>query len=246
MRTKKTQKFQSLFINPRNIAAMNSDRALNIDNQKIKKTEQIKLLGSYINEYLNFAGHISNLCTKSNQKVGVLVYGCNLIPCNTKLTLYKSAILSHLTYWLLVWNFCKSYNSRKIVQVQEGALQAIYISKMETYKELLAHARLLTLNNRHLQHNATLMYKVKNNLVPSCLSQLFKTKTLPYCLRNWDFEIPCFNTTGYGRHTIRYQGPYIWLKLSKELRTSPTLAIFKTRIRKIDLSDLIDNYSSCC
>ena len=101
MRTKKTQKFQSLFINPRNIAAMNSDRALNIDNQKIKKTEQIKLLGSYINEYLNFTGHISNLCTKSNQKVGVLVYGCNVIPCNTKLTLYKSAILSHLTYWPL-------------------------------------------------------------------------------------------------------------------------------------------------
>ena len=101
MRRKKTQKFQSLFINPRNIAAMNSDRALNIDNQKIKKTEQIKLLGSYINEYLNFTGHISNLCTKSNQKVGVLVYGCNLIPCNTKLTLYKSGILSHLTYWLL-------------------------------------------------------------------------------------------------------------------------------------------------
>ena len=134
MRRKKTQKFQSLFINPRNIAAMNSDRALNIDNQKIKKTEQIKLLGSYINEYLNFAGHISNLCTKSNQKVGVLVYGCNLIPCNTKLTLYRSVLLSHLTYWLLAWNFCKSYNSRKIVQVQEGALHAIYISKMETYK----------------------------------------------------------------------------------------------------------------
>ena len=114
---------------------------------------------------LIFSGHISNLCTKSNQKVGVLVYGCNLIPCNTKLTLYKSAILPHLTYWLLAWNFCKSYNSRKIVQVQEGALHAIYISKMETYKELLTHARLPTLNNRHLQHNATLMYKVKNNLV---------------------------------------------------------------------------------
>ena len=85
------------------------------------------------------------------------------------------------------------------------------------------------------------MYKVKNNLVPSCLSQLFKTKNLPYCLRNWAFEIPCFNTTGYGKHTIRYQGPYIWLKLSKELRTTPTLEIFKTTIRKIDLSDFIDN-----
>ena len=31
-----------------------------------------------------------------------------------------------------------------------------------------------------------------------------------------------------------------------ELRTSPTLPIFKTRIRKLDLSDLIDNNSSRC
>lgn len=88
------------------------------------------------------------------------------------------------------------------------------------------------------------MYKVKNNLVPSCPSRLFKTKNSQYCLRNWDVEIPHFNTTGYVKHSIRYQGPYIWSKLSKELRTSPTLAIFKTRIRKIDLSDLIDNNSS--
>ena len=36
---------------------MHSDRALNIVNQEIKKMEQIKLLGIYINENLNFAGH---------------------------------------------------------------------------------------------------------------------------------------------------------------------------------------------
>ena len=93
---------------------------------------------------------------------------------------------------------------------------------------------------------ATLMYKVKNNLVPSCLSRLFETKNPQCCLGNWDFEIARFNTTSYGKHTVRYQGPYIWSKLRKELRTSPTIAIFKTRIRKIDLSDLIDNNRSCC
>ena len=127
----------------------------------------------------------------------------------------------------------------------QGA-RAIYKTKTETYEELLARARLPTLYNGRLQDNATLMYKVKNNLAPSCLSRLFKTKNSQDCLRNWDFEIPRFNTTGYGKHTIRYQGPYIWFKLRKELRTSPTLAIFKTRIRKLDLSDLIDNNSSCC
>ena len=35
------EKFQSQSINPRNIDASNGDRALYIDNQEIKKTEQI-------------------------------------------------------------------------------------------------------------------------------------------------------------------------------------------------------------
>ena len=88
-----------------------------------------------------------------------IIFSC-VIPCNAKLTLYKSAILPHLTYCHLVWNFCKSTDSRKIEWVQERALRAIYKSKTETYEELLARARLPTLYNRRLQDIATLMYKV--------------------------------------------------------------------------------------
>ena len=69
-----SKKSQSLSINPRNINAMNSDRALNIDNQEIKKMEQIKLLGVYINENLSLADHISNLCTRARRNVGVPVH----------------------------------------------------------------------------------------------------------------------------------------------------------------------------
>ena len=69
----------------------------------------------------------------------------NLIPSNAKLTLYKSAILPHLTYCHLVWNFCKSADSRKIEPVQERALREIYKSKTEIYEELLARARLYPL-----------------------------------------------------------------------------------------------------
>jgi len=85
-----------------------------------------------------------------------------------------------------------SYDSRKIERVQERALRAIYKSKTETYEVLLAHARLPTLYNRRLD-TATLMYKVKHNLVPNFLSRLFKTKNSQYCLRHSDFEIPRFN-----------------------------------------------------
>lgn len=53
----------------------------------------------------------------------------NLIPCNAKVIFYKSAILPHLTYCHLVWNFSKSSDSRKkIERVQERALRVIYKS----------------------------------------------------------------------------------------------------------------------
>ena len=52
------ERFQSLTVNPRNIDAENDDKTLNIDNHDIRKTEEIKLLGVYIDENLNFAGHI--------------------------------------------------------------------------------------------------------------------------------------------------------------------------------------------
>ena len=90
-------KFQSWTVNPRKLDAEKTDVALCIDDQDIKKTEQIKLLGVHINENLNFTSHISEICTKASQKVGILMRLPKLIPCNAKSLIYKSFILLHLT-----------------------------------------------------------------------------------------------------------------------------------------------------
>ena len=105
----------------------------------------------------------------------------------------------------------------------------------------------VTLYNRRLQDIAILMYKVKNGLLASSgISELFQTKNSGYSLRNSDFNIPRFNTIRYGKHSLRYQGPLIWSKLSAELRGLPSLKAFKAKIRKIDLSSQIDNNTNCC
>ena len=129
-------------------------------------------------------------------------YFCNLIPCQAKLKLYKTAIMPHLTYCHLVWNSCRSSDRRKIERVQERALRAVFKSTTETYEEILERAKLPTLYNRRLRDVATLMYKVKINLVPSCVSEIFTRKDNRYHLRNSDFETPRFNTICYGKHSI--------------------------------------------
>ena len=57
---------------------------LNINDLDIANTELIKLLGVHIDDNLNFTEHISKLCTKASQKVGVLSCLQNLIPCKVK------------------------------------------------------------------------------------------------------------------------------------------------------------------
>ena len=76
-----TEKFQFLPINPRNIHSDKQTEILQIEDQIITNTSQIKLLGVEIDDKLNFASHISNICIKASQKVGVLLRLRNLIPC---------------------------------------------------------------------------------------------------------------------------------------------------------------------
>ena len=57
-------------------------------------------------------------------------------------------------------------------------------------------------------------------------SNLFVRNDSAHSLRNNDFIIPRFDTTRYGKHTIKYIGPCLWSKLNKSLRESHSLAFF--------------------
>ena len=237
-------KFQSLNINPRKLDKDKSDKTLSINDLDIANTELIKLLGVHIDENLNFTEHISKLCIKAGQKVEVLSRLRNLIPCKAKLLLYKSFIVPYITYCHLTWHFCKSSYNRKLERIQERALRVIYKSHSATYEELLRRADIPSLYNRRLQDITVLMCKVKHSLVPDCVSELLVRKVSAHSLRN-DF-VPRFETTRYGKHSVRYLEPFLWSKLNENQRDSPGLRIFINEIRKLNLDEIVFNNSNCC
>ena len=147
-------KFQSLKINPRNIDADKKGSILTIANDEIMKTEQIKLQGVNIDENLNFTQHISEICIKASQKVGVLMRLRNLIPCQAKLILYKTAIMPHLTYCHLVWNFCKSSDGRMDASKSEPYVQSLKQQQrhMRNFLSALSYLRFTIGAYRALQY----------------------------------------------------------------------------------------------
>ena len=122
--------------------------AIHVNNEEIKAVDNIMLLGVTIDSKINFSDHISSICKKASQRIGVLMRLKNLIPTKAQLVLFKSAVLPYLTYCHLVWHFCKSSDVRKL---EERGLRAVYRDKYTSYSQLLKRAELPTLMNRRLQ-----------------------------------------------------------------------------------------------
>ena len=144
----------------------------------------------------------------------------NLIPIAANLRIFKAFILPQVTHCHIVWHHCRSSDERKTERLQERASWAFYCGRTRTYEALLDKARLPTLSNRRLQDIAILqlIYKVRANLVPSYTSDLFNCNSR-YNLRNADdFSLRRCNTVTCGRRSLRYIGPFIWLKLHNSIK----------------------------
>ena len=184
---------------------------------------------------------------KVSQRISVLMRLRNLIPTMAKLQLYKSAILPHLTYCHIVWHFCRASDTRRLERLQKRGLRAVFRDTHLNYQQLLDKANLPTQCNRRLQDICILIYKAKHNLCPRPICNLFQPSNHTYQLRQTDFALPRFNTTTYGKHSLRYLGPKLWhnLSRSRKERLASNLNTFKSQIRKRDLSSPLKDGTTC-
>ena len=197
------------------------------------------LFGKHLAEFGTKRIKVRVICKKASQRIAVLIRLRNLIPTDAKLQLFKAAILPYLTYCHLIRHFCKSSDSCRLERVQERGLRAVYKDKHSTYERLLQKAKLPTLLNRRLQDICILVYKVKHNLSPLNICNIFQEHNSFYNLRQSDFSVSRYNTVTYGKHSLRYLGPTLWSKLTTADRSVTSLASFKNRVRKRDLSSLL-------
>ena len=110
----------------------------------------------------------------------------------------------------------------------------------------LYNTELPSLQNRRLQGICVLMYKVKNDLCPPYINDIFINHRSKYNLRQTDFSTARHNTTTQGKHSLRYLWPKLRGKLPSDLKEVNTLKCFKNKIRSLDITMLIDNGCKNC
>ena len=168
-----------------------------------------------------------------NQKVSALARIANILPFQKRRIILKTFIESQFSYCPLVWMFCSRTMNKKINHVHERALRLVYQDYSSTFEELLRKDNSMTFHHRNIHQVAIEMYKVKHDLSPPFMKEIFCYKGIGRDTRSGDvFLRPHVESVKKGDRSLRSFGLIIWnTMLPDRLKESTSLESFKDSIK---------------
>ena len=204
-----------------------SNSYIYLENAFLESEECVKLLGVKIDKNLDFEKHITCLLREGNQKLHALMRISKYLTKNKLRLIMKTFIESQFNYCPLIWMCHSRKLNCKINKLHERSLRVVYKNRDLSFQQLLEKDKSFTIHERNLQKLATEMYKVKQNLSPKPIQELFT----PAIRGNSDWVLPKVKTVNKGLETIRYMGPKTWGLVPDAIRKSISLSAFKDQIK---------------
>ena len=96
----------------------------------------------------------------------------------------KAYVISQFWYCPLVWMFHSRDLNNKIDSLHERALRITYGDRSSSFEDLLKKDNSVSIHYRNIQVLVTELFKVKNNVAPEIMKELFAPKMNHYDLRN--------------------------------------------------------------
>ena len=204
-----------------------------VGNEVIWESQYEKLLGMTVDKNLNFNMHLKTLCKKVNQKVSALARIVRILPFQKRRLILKTFIESQFSYCPLVWMFCSRKMNDKINHIHERALRLVYQDYTSSFDELLNKDGSLTFHHRNIHQVAIEMFKVKHDLCPPFMKELFTYRSNENGTRSGDtFVRPNVDSVFKGEQSLRSFGPKVWNSmLPDNLKSCKSLGEFKNRIK---------------
>ena len=124
----------------------------------------------------------------------------------------KAFITSQFSYCSLIWMLHSRTLNNRINNIRERALRLTYKGNQSSFKQLLEKDHSVTVHQKNLHVLVTEIIKVKSNIAPNIMKDVFELKKTPYNLRSDPNHFTCRNvkTTYYGLLSIKYLAPQIW------------------------------------
>ena len=218
------------------LVSPNNTVKIKIGNFDITNCKGEKLLGIKFDHKLSFDDHIYGLCKKASRKIHALSRVASYMNILKRRILMDAFFKSQFSYCPIVWMSHSCANNGKINRLQARCLRIISSDKQSSFETLFEKDGSVSVHNQNHQILATEVYKIKNDLFPSIVTELFEQRNEQhYGLRkNSQFTLPPIRTVNHGSEGISFLGPQIWNILPDRLKNTNSIEALKTQIEKME------------
>ena len=196
---------------------------LYMGNTTLEKVKKVKYLGVIFDDGFKWDDHVSYICKKISQAVGVLSKLRYYVDIKTLIEVYHSLVNSHLSYALMVWGAAGTTALSPIRILQNRAIR--FISRASRYRRLdldYINLRILKLDDMYQHSVIKFMHQYHNGQLPNHFSNFFITPTINnrYNLRRANISdyCPIHCNKNLMHRSIRYVGPNAWTNLPLNIR----------------------------
>ena len=141
----------------------------------------------------------------------------------------KAFITSQFSHCPLVSMFQSRTMTNLINSFHEKVLSLFYTNKPNlSFDDLLKEDKSVKIHQKNLKILATEIYKVKNDLGPKIMADIFHFVEKPYNLRNNSIMQRQANRTIYfGTEIISFLAPNLWELIPSKIKSARSLNIFE-------------------
>jgi len=159
--------------------------------------------------------------------------------------IYNTLIKSQLQYGILLWGRTfQSYLKPTYILQKKSLKCCLALRPRTSSNEVFKMANSLTLSNLYTMQLAILIYKyfyAKTLLPPFFLNLFLSTSNLHTHVTRSHSTLELFKfhcSTQTRSHTLKITAPDIWNNLPHDIKSLPSLSIFKPALRKLLLKTL--------
>ena len=200
----------------------------------MNNSSEEKLLGVTFDNDFSCITHVKNMCEKASKRLQALYRVCKYITLNQRRTIMKAFIELQFGYCSLVWIFHGNRTLNNTMNnIQERSLRLVYTDYSSSSDQLLAKDRSYRIHHRSLQRISIEIYKLKNNLGPEILIDIFEASSNTYNTRS-DKIINTRNVKSLfnGTETVSYRAQKTWDIVHEHIKISYSLTEFLSLIKK--------------
>jgi hypothetical protein len=203
---------------------------IKIDDKEIEIVSEMKYLGVFIDNKLNFNKNVDYISKKIARKYGLLCRLNKKLTPACKITLYKSLISPHIDYCSSILFSATNEQFGKLQKLQNKIMRLIIgCNRYTRINDMLSTLGWLNVKQRVYFNTLVLIFKMKNHMLPNYLSEKLSyvrdmhdhnTRT-----RN-NFVLPNY-TKAVSQNSVFYKGIRLFNQMSDEMKNARTVKEFK-------------------